>query len=42
MESNVKENPTSIILKLLSSKEYTEISIIGDGNCFYRCLSMHI
>ena len=42
MESNVKENPTSIIPKLLSSKEYTEISIIGDGNCFYRCLSIHI
>ena len=25
----------------LSLKDYAEISIIGDGNCFFRCLSQY-
>ena len=24
----------------IDMKDYTEIDIIGDGNCFYRCLAM--
>ncbi len=30
------------INKVLDRKEFIEISILGDGNCFYRCLSIHI
>ena len=27
--------------KQIDKNEYCEIGIIGDGNCFYRCLSMY-
>lgn len=26
----------------LDNKDYSEVTITGDGNCFYHCLSMHI
>ena len=29
------------IIYYLNSKEYTQFSILGDGNCFFRCLSQH-
>ena len=40
MENKNKEIDNNIPL-ILNNKEYAE-AIIGEGNCFYRCLSMHI
>ena len=37
MSANDKSN-----LYKLDNKDYSEITITGDGNCFYRCLSMYI
>ena len=28
--------------KVLSKTEYCEVSVVGDGNCFFRCLSKYI
>ena len=37
-ETQNKQNKTQ---KNLNEKDYFEISIMGDGNCFYRCLSQY-
>ena len=28
--------------KVLSKTEYCEVAVVGDGNCFFRCLSKYI
>ena len=45
--SQIKDTNESIILDgtaypYIENKDILEIQIIGDGNCFYRCLSQEI
>ena len=43
-EDNEKEKPNEFEynnIQLLNYMEYIEKAIVGDGNCFYRCISYY-